>query len=54
MKLLIACTLTMTPCFSIVDQSGKTIAMYDVNDSTRVEVWSKGDSVLVYRKFKTK
>lgn len=54
MKLLIACTLTMTPCFVMIEGSGKRIAMYDITDSTRVEVWSKGDTVLRYKEFKTK
>lgn len=36
----------------MIDQSGKNINVYQVNDSIKLEVWHKGDSLLRYREIK--
>lgn len=38
----------------MIDQSGKNINIYQVNDSTKLEVWNKGDSLLRYHEIKIK
>lgn len=53
-KLLLAYTLTLTPCFSMIDRAGTNINIYQINDSTKLEVWHKADSLMLYRKIKIK
>lgn len=40
--------------FSMTDQRGMNIEIRKLNDSTRVEVWYRNDTVFVQRNFKYK
>lgn len=54
MKYLIAYTLTMTPCYHMVDKTGTNVKIYQKDDSTKVEIWYKKDSLLRYREYNFK
>jgi hypothetical protein len=40
--------------FSMTDQKGMNVEIRQVNDSTRMEIWHRNDSILFQRIFKYK